>query len=210
MDSRFKLVAFDMDGTLIEDKSSWLKIHEYFNTVSKAKKYLKLYQQGKITYEEFMERDIGAWPKPLHISKILQILSNCKIRPEAEFVIQKIHEKGLKTAVISAGIEHLVSKIANELGINYYFANKLCVDEQGYLTGKGIMVVEPMRKDDILRALVNKLGLNLSQCIAIGDSPLDSSFLKSVGLGLYLGDKKEARLIGVKPIHNLLEILNYI
>ncbi|MDW8044931.1 MAG: HAD-IB family phosphatase [Nitrososphaerota archaeon] len=210
MPSRFKLVAFDLDGTLIEDKSSWLKVHKYFNTTSKAEEYLRLYCQGKITYEEFMKKDIEAWPKPLHISKIIQILSTCKVRPEAKSVIQEIRNRGLEVAIISAGIEHLAKRVANELGIHHFFANKLCVDENGYLTGEGVMEVEPARKDKALRVLAERLGLSLSQCIAVGDSPLDSSFLKAAGLGLYLGSEKEARSIGVKSISNLSEILNYI
>ncbi|MCP8305400.1 MAG: HAD-IB family phosphatase, partial [archaeon] len=169
-----------------------------------------LYHQGMIDYAEFMRRDISAWPKPLHISKISEILSNCNLRDEVEEVLESIHSKGIETAIISAGISLLADSIARRLGIHHVYVNELCVDEKGFLTGDGIMRVDLMSKHLVLAELVESLGLSLSECVAVDDSVYNAKFLQKAGLGFYLGDEDIASKLGVKVIKSLREILDYI
>jgi len=207
---RYKLIAFDLDGTLLVEKSSWDAIHEYFGTTSIARQTYELYCKGIIDYKEFMGRDIKAWPKPLHISKISEILSNLNLRGEAEEVVEIIHRKGIETAIISAGISLLANSVAKKLGIKYVYANELCTDENGFLTGEGIMRVDLMFKHLALIELVESLGLSLSECITVDDSINDAKFLQIAGLGFYLGREDIAPKLGIKTIRNLREILDYL
>ncbi|MCP8310006.1 MAG: HAD-IB family phosphatase [Candidatus Methylarchaceae archaeon HK01B] len=207
---KYKLITFDLDGTLLVQKSSWGTLHEYFGTTSIARQTFELYHQGIIDYAEFMRRDISSWPKPLHISKISEILSNCSLRDEAEEVFESIHSKGIETAIISAGISLLADSIAKRLGIQHVYVNELCVDEKGFLTGDGIMRVDLMSKHLVLEDLAESLGLKLSECIAVDDSVYNANFLQKAGLGFYFGDKDIASKLGVKAIKSLREILDYI
>ena len=206
---KYKLIAFDLDGTLLAQKSSWDAIHEYFGTTLIARQTYDLYRKGIIDYKEFMKRDIAAWPKPLHISKISEILSNFNLREEAKEVLDAIHRKGIETVIISAGISLLANSVAKELGINYVYANELCIDENGFLTGNGIMKVDLMSKHLALLDLVESLGLSLSECITVDDSINDAKFLQIAGLGLYLGSEDTASNLGIRIIKSLREILDY-
>ncbi|MCP8307413.1 MAG: HAD-IB family phosphatase [archaeon] len=208
--AKYKLIAFDLDGTLLVQKSSWNAIHEYFGTTSIARQTYDLYCKGIIDYKEFMKRDIAAWPKPLHISKISEILSKIDLREEAKEVIDAIHRKGIESAIISAGISLLANSVAKELGIKYVYANELCTDENGFLTGDGIMKVDLMFKHLALLDLVESLGLSLSECITVDDSINNSNFLQIAGLGFYLGRKNIASKLGVKTIRSLRDILYYL
>jgi len=207
---KYKLIAFDLDGTLLVQKSSWNTIHDYFGTKSIARQTYDLYCKGIIDYKEFMKRDIAAWPKPLHISKISEILSNLDLREEAKEVIDAIHRKEIETAIISAGISLLANSVAKELGIKYVYANELCIDENGFLTGDGIMKVDLMFKHLALLDLVESLCLSLRECITVDDSINDVKFLQIAGLGFYLGSKNIASNLGLKTIKSLREILNYL
>ncbi len=207
---KYKLVSFDLDGTLLVQKSSWNTIHEYFGTASVARQTYELYRKGIIDYKEFMKRDIAAWPKPLHISKISEILSSLNLREEAKEVIDAIHRKEMETAIISAGISLLANSVAKELGIKYVYANELCVDRNGFLTGDGMMKVDLMFKHLAFLELVRSLGLSLSECITVDDSINDVDFLQIAGLGLYLGSEKTAIKLGIKTIKSLKDILDYL
>ncbi|MEM3437026.1 MAG: HAD-IB family phosphatase [Nitrososphaerales archaeon] len=209
MTKKYKLVAFDLDGTLLVQKSSWNAIHEYFGTQSIAKKTFDLYCKGIIDYKEFMRRDIATWPKPLHISKISEILSNLNLREEAKEVVEIIHKKGIETAIVSAGISLLANSVAKKLGIKYVYANELCTDEKGFLTGEGIMRVDLMFKHLALMELVESLDLSLSDCITVDDSINNTKFLQIAGLGLYLSDENIPLNLGIKTIKSLRDILNY-
>ncbi|MEM3383040.1 MAG: HAD-IB family phosphatase [Nitrososphaerales archaeon] len=210
MTKDYKLVAFDLDGTLIVQKSSWNAIHEYFGTQSIAKKTFDMYCRGLIDYKEFMRRDIETWPKPLHISKISEILSNLNLREEAKEVVETIHKKGIETAIISAGISLLANSVAKKLGIKHVYANELCTDEEGFLTGEGIVRVDLMFKHLALIELVESLGLSLSDCITVDDSINNVKFLQIAGLGLYFSNENITSNLGVKTIKSLREILNYL
>jgi phosphoserine phosphatase len=206
---KYKLVAFDLDGTLLAEKSSWNAIHEYFGTQSIARKTFGLYCKGIIDYKEFMRRDIATWPKPLHISKISEILSNLNLREEAKEVVDAIHRRGIETAIVSAGISLLANSVAKKLNIKYVYANELCTDENGILTGDGIMRVDLMFKHLALIELVESLGLSLSECITVDDSINNAKFLQIAGLGLHLNNENITSNLGIKTIKSLKEILNY-
>ena len=50
--SQIKLVIFDMDGTIIEPRSSWAMIHEHFGTDNTE--MLQLYIDHIISVKEFV------------------------------------------------------------------------------------------------------------------------------------------------------------
>ncbi|MCP8323831.1 MAG: HAD-IB family phosphatase, partial [Candidatus Methylarchaceae archaeon HK02M2] len=163
-----------------------------------------------IDYTEFMRRDISTWPKPLHMSKISELLSKYNLRDGAEEVVESIHSRGIGTAIISAGINLLGYSIAKRLGIQHVYINELCIDENGFLTGQGIMKVDLMSKHLVLVELSESLGLSLSECIAVDDSIYNIKFLQTAGLGLYLCDGDISIKSGITTIKSLREILNYI
>lgn len=208
--NKYKLIAFDLDGTLLTGKSSWGAVHDYFGTAPIARKNYDIYCNGIIDYKEFMRRDIAAWPKPLHISKISKVLSSLDLRFEAKEVIDAIHKRGITTVIISAGISLLADFVAKELKIEKVYANELCTDEKGFLTGEGGMKVDLMFKHLALLEVAESLGLDLSECVAIDDSINDIKFLQMVGLGLYFGSEDIASSLKVRSIKSLRDLLNYL
>ena len=59
MISQIKLVVFDMDGTLLEPRSSWAIIHDHFGTDNSE--MLQQYIDHKISDKEFVKADIELW-----------------------------------------------------------------------------------------------------------------------------------------------------
>ena len=60
---KYKVVAFDLDGTLVKKRNSWITLHEYFGTVEGAKNNFKAFENSEIDYLEFIRRDVSLWPK---------------------------------------------------------------------------------------------------------------------------------------------------
>jgi phosphoserine phosphatase len=203
---------FDMDGVLTEEVSGWKAIHRYFGVDNTQ--ILNDYWNGKIDYEEFMRRDIGLWPSKIRISQIEKILSKVKLVPGVRETIKNLRSKGYqKIGVVSAGLDILANKIGHELSLDYIIANGLKVDKQGFLTGEGICRVELLKKDKVLIDLAEKIGVPLSEFIAIGDSKYDISMLKIVGFAIAFNPKDEE----IKKVadvivegNDLRKILNYL
>lgn len=206
MDGRYKklrLVAFDLDGTLTVETSSWQSIHRFFGTEVYGAEGLRDYELGRISYEEFMRRDIAHWPKGLHISTIEEILSSFSLRPEAENTIRQLRQRGMRVVVITSGLAPLARNVCQRLQIEDYVANDLETDAAGRLTGQGIPVVEPLKKDRVLHEFLRRLDLRSEQALAVGDTKFDRSLLKAAGIGVAF--KEDGR-----PDPELLEVATYI
>ncbi|MGC8816994.1 MAG: HAD-IB family phosphatase [Candidatus Hadarchaeum sp.] len=188
---RYKLVAFDMDGTLILEESCWGMIHQRFGTRTDALRNLMAYESGQIDYKEFMRRDIALWRPVPTIEDIKKILSNYTLAPNVKMVVEEIIRRGFQTAIITGGLDVLASNVARELGIPHVIANGLEVDESGYLAGEGILRVEPRQKDRNLVRLAEDLGVSLEECVAVGDGKYDVNFLKKAGLAVAVGNNPE-------------------
>ncbi len=210
---KYKIIFFDMDGTLIKCKSSWELIHKKFGTTEEAKKALEDYRQGRISYKEFMIRDISSWMRKkerIHIKEIEEILSNFELVDGAKEVARELKRMGLKIVIITAGIDILAEKVGIEVYADKVFSNKLKIDGEGYLVGEGIEVVEPRRKDKIIETVSKEENVPLNETVAVGDTVYDLNMLKKAGLGLYFGDKNEIVDTRIRKIHSLYEIIDYV
>ena len=53
------LIVFDMDGVLVEERSSWRRIHNHLGTDNEDSFFA--YMRGDINDLEFMAKDIKRW-----------------------------------------------------------------------------------------------------------------------------------------------------
>lgn len=204
----FKIIAFDVDGTLVRENSTWVTLHNHFQTNNLAKRNLTSYNIGAIDYPTFMRLDIALWPKHIHVDTIKKILYDYTLVPKADPVIKKLKKEGYEIALISAGIDILVRDVAKKLEINNFVANGLEFDKEGYITGEGIFHVDLNSKHVALKDLLDELGFSIEECIAVGDSSYDKTFLESTGLGITVGEDSPLKNTANHAIANLEDILD--
>ena len=202
------LAGFDMDGTLLEQDSSWVAIHKHFGTTKFGTESLDLYTKGKIDYEEFMRRDIKAWGKGADLETIDRVLSGYRLRPEARPVVAALKEKGIESAIITSGIDILAEKVAGDLGIKTWVANGLRFDQSGKVLPDGNSRVDPTRKDIAYLKLLGRLGIPSSKTIAVGDTVYDLAFLRSAAKGFMLAHTTRVEDPRIIHIESLTEILD--
>lgn len=207
MTTPFKVIAFDVDGTLVSEKSSWITLHKYFKSDVQAKKHLASYNAGDIDYPTFMRWDIGLWPKPLHVDQIKSVLHTYTLAPDANPVIDELKKK-YEVVLISAGIDFLVEDVARKLGIKHSIANGIEINKKGLVTGDGIFNVDLSHKEIAMKSLLSGLNCTPKDCIAVGDSVYDESFLNSAGLSIAKGSKSSLKEKANYAVENLEDILS--
>jgi phosphoserine phosphatase len=184
-----RVVAFDMDGTLISE-SSWELLHAYFHADrEKVRHNRNAYLEKHINYETWMEWDIQLWNSP-SLAEIYGGLSAFTLEPHAGMVVAALKEKDVIPCIISSGISILAHMVSARLGIDQSLvhANELIMVE-GQL--RGIMKVEPYSKDVVITDLSRRLAIPLCEFAAVGDAAPDASLFKKVGLKLAYNPKDD-------------------
>ncbi len=180
-----ELVAFDMDGVLVDTLSSWKYIHDYFKTDNERS--VKEYIEGKIDDMEFIRRDASLWVennKPVKEERILEILKDTKIMNGAEDLIGRLKENNIKTAIVSAGLTVLANKVGKKLGIKNIYSNGIKTDKDGFITCEGLIGVKLMYKDETIKRISKEENIALENIAAVGNSCFDIPMFEVSGLGI--------------------------
>lgn len=180
-----RLVVFDMDGVLADAESSWVFVHRRFGVNNDHS--LEAYLRGEIDDLEFIRRDIRLWMEKdpdLTVTKIQNILLDVPLMHGARETVKALRDRGIKTAIVSAGIDLLADRIADELGVDVDIANGLITDNRGRLSGEGILRVKLMDKGDSVFEVAARLDVPQEQVVSVGNSRYDVTMFDKSGMGI--------------------------
>jgi phosphoserine phosphatase len=179
-----RLVCFDMDGVLIDVGSSWVMVHKAFGT--RNEESLARFMRGEIDDMEFIRLDVALWTRErkVHSDEIRDILKDAPLMSGAYECVRELHRCGVRTAIVSGGIDLAAHAVANKLGIDVVYANGLLADEDGFLTGEGV-VRTPLRDKGVAVRLIQKeLGVPPEATASVGNSFPDIGMFAASGLGI--------------------------
>lgn len=182
-----RLVAFDMDSTLIQSEvivefAREMGVHQEVQEVTEAA------MRGEIDFTESLEKRCQLL-KGFKSSEIDKVYSRIQITPGAEELIRLIKKLGYKVALLSGGFTCIAERLKQRLGLDYCFANELEF-KNGALTGNILgPVVDARRKAELLEVIAQQEGISRDQVIAIGDGANDLEMLERAGLGIAFNAK---------------------
>ena len=177
-----RLVAFDMDSTLIEAEV----IDELAIRAGVGEQVAEITERamrGELDFSESFRARVGLL-QGLDESVLEEIAGELKITEGAEHLISTLRALGYKTAILSGGFTYFAHYLQQRLGMDYVHANELDIRD-GKVTGKvSGTIVDGERKAFLLRQLAEAEGIDLQQVIAVGDGANDLPMLSTAGLGI--------------------------
>jgi len=180
---RYKLVVFDLDGTLTAERSIWEYIHVKLGKWhGYADEYQKQFLRGKISYKEFCERDAQVW-KGMKVDQLRDIVRSVPFNPGADELTSALKRLGLKLTLVSSGLNVLSDWVEEKYGFHYGVSNRL-LHEDGVLTGEVEIKVHYDRKAEWVRNIMDIFGVRSQEVIAIGDSVGDMEMLEMAGFSI--------------------------
>jgi phosphoserine phosphatase len=207
-----RFVAFDMDGTLVDVASSWAAVHDHFGEHNAEG--LRLFNENQIDDLEFIRSDIRIWWRhapDLTIEDLEGILGGVPLMPGAHALLDGLHARGVRTAIVSGGIDLLAHRIARELGIDLVLANGFRVTADGRLTGEGIVRVPIHGKEAVLAMLQEQLGFAPAETAGVGNSEIDVGLFRRSGFGVaFLPADDTVRRAASRVVeeHDLVRVLD--
>jgi phosphoserine phosphatase len=180
---KYRLIIFDIDGTITEHISSWRYIHEKLGLWDVlARKYQQQFLAGKIGYRKFCELDAAHW-KGMKVSELRRIFLDVGYAKNAVKAIRKLKAGGFKLAAVSTGLQFMTERVKKELKFDHVTCNRLRV-YKGILTGGVKINISHGAKDATVREILKKTGVKASETIAVGDSEGDIPMMRMAGYSI--------------------------
>ncbi|MES2280913.1 MAG: phosphoserine phosphatase SerB [Pseudomonadota bacterium] len=214
--SDFKLIAFDMDSTLINIECID-EIADAAGLKAEVAAITEATMRGEITdFKESLRRRV-ALLKGVSVASMNEVYQHrLKLNPGAAELVNACKQAGMKVLLVSGGFTFFADRVQAELGIDYIRANVLEV-ENGLLTGKTVDqpwgdICDGHEKRKMLIETCAQLGINPLQAIAVGDGANDLAMMGVAGLSVAYHAKPKVReqamvAINEGGLDRLLELL---
>jgi phosphoserine phosphatase len=209
--SEFKLVAMDMDSTLITIECID-EIADMQGLKPQVAEITEAAMRGEIEFQESLIRRVGLL-KGLEASALQRVYDQrLQLSLGAENMLKHVQQAGLKTLLVSGGFTFFTDRMQSRLNLDYTHANVLeIVDDK--LTGKVIgTIVDADEKKRTVEKVCAELGINPQQTIVMGDGANDLKMMGIAGLSVAFRAKPVVRaqasvalnFVGLDGILNIL------
>jgi len=179
---RLRLAVFDLDGTLKEAFSPWAYLHEALGVAEQAATYRARFRAGEIDYPEWARLDAALW-EGTELVRVEALFRDSPYRPGVQTLFDWLLLHGVRTAIVSTGLDVHARQVAAELGIWSTVTNELVVQD-GRLTGEAIVHVAEGAKGPVMARLRAEVGARIEECLAVGDGLADVSLFAQAGLSV--------------------------
>jgi phosphoserine phosphatase len=216
----FKLIAFDMDSTLINIEC----VDEIADVVGKKDEVAAITEaamRGEITdYKDSLRRRVRLL-RGVTMADLEQVyVERLQLNPGAKELVAACQAAGLKTLLVSGGFTFFTDRVRDTLRIDYTRSNVLEIESGpncGQLTGRMVDqdwgdICDGAEKRKMLLETCAQLGIHPRQAIAMGDGANDLPMMGEAGLSVAFHAKPKVREQAMVQINSggldrLLEVL---
>lgn len=193
----FKLVAFDMDSTLINIEC----IDEIAAAVGRKTEVAAITEaamRGEIAdYKDSLRRRL-ALLRGVPVQALEAVYTErLQLNPGVENFVAACKSAGLKTLLVSGGFTFFSQRVQRRLQLDFSRANALEVLE-GKLTGNLLPqpwgeIVDGAEKRRTLLELSSLMGIDAAQTMAVGDGANDLPMMRAAGMSIAFHAKPAVR-----------------
>jgi phosphoserine phosphatase len=193
----FKLIAFDMDSTLINIEC----IDEVADAAGRKAEVAAITEaamRGEIAdYKDSLRRRV-ALLRGVPAAALTQVYEErLRLNPGAHTLVNACQQAGLKTLLVSGGFTFFTDRVRDILRIDFTRSNVFEI-ENSQLTGRMVDqawgdICDGEEKRRMVLATCDALGISAQQAIAMGDGANDLPMMSVAGLSVAYHAKPKVR-----------------
>ena len=193
----FKLIAFDMDSTLINIEC----IDEIADAAGRKAEVAAITEaamRGEITdFKDSLRRRV-ALLKGVPEAALYEVFEQrLRLNPGAKTLVDTCKAHGMKVLLVSGGFTFFADRVCEMLNIDYARSNVLAIDN-GHLTGDVVTqdwgdICDGAEKRKMLLHICTQMGISPKQAIAMGDGANDLLMMGEAGLSVAYHAKPKVR-----------------
>jgi phosphoserine phosphatase len=212
----FKLIAFDMDSTLINIEC----VDEIADAAGRKAEVAAITEaamRGEIADYKQSLRQRVALLEGVPVSALESVYAQrLQLNPGAEALVQACQRAGLKTLLVSGGFTFFTDRIRDRLQLDFTRSNLLGMAD-GQLTGRLVDqlwgdICDGAEKRRMLLQTCARIGCQPQQAIAVGDGANDLPMMAAAGLSVAYHAKpavREQAMVSIESggLDRLLEVV---
>lgn len=190
--SDFKLLAMDMDSTLITIECID-EIADMQGLKPQVAEITEAAMRGEIEFRESLTRRV-ALLKGLDAGALQRVYDErLQLSPGAEKLLAAAKAAGMKTLLVSGGFTFFTDRMKARLGLDFTHSNVLEIAD-GRLTGRIVGdIVDADEKKRMVEACCTQLNVSPEQAVVMGDGANDLKMLQIAGMSVAFRAKPVVR-----------------
>jgi len=190
--SDFKLVAMDMDSTLITIECID-EIADMQGLKPQVAEITEAAMHGEIEFKESLTRRV-ALLKGLDASALQRVYDErLALSLGAQKMLTGLQAAGMKTLLVSGGFTFFTDRMKQRLDLDYTHSNQLEIID-GKLTGRVIGgIVDGEEKKATVERICKEIGISTKEAIVMGDGANDLQMMRIAGLSVAFRAKPVVR-----------------
>lgn len=206
----YKIVSFDMDGTLIPNTTSTLHYAGLLGVRREVEVLEGDFVNGLLDSTGFMQK-ISQIMKGLSLSFIKENLATLPVINGIEETVKKLKENGVITVIVTTSAKVYAEALKEKYGFDIVYGTEFIIDDNGYLK-EGVKVCSSADKIRFIRELAKNNHIGMNQVAAIGDSISDIPLFSQVGetIAINYNEKMKGKANYYLKTTNITDILNIV
>ncbi len=177
-----KLLLADMDGTIIENETL-NDIARFLGKGDQVKKITDLGKKGRLDFSTSLANRVGLL-KGLKINSLEEAKKNVTFIKGASSIFSSLSKNNIKTVLVTGGFKPISTFVKDKLKIDDEISNTFGIEGDRFNGKVYGSVVDASYKEIILKRYKEKIKLDSSEVVAIGDAANDLNMLLSAGLAI--------------------------
>jgi phosphoserine phosphatase len=213
----YRLIAFDMDSTLINIEC----VDEIAAAAGRKAEVAAITEaamRGEIKdYKESLRRRV-AMLRGVSVEALERVYAqHLELNPGVQTFVAACQAAGLKTLLVSGGFTFFSERVRRRLKLDFARSNVLAFDDLGCLTGQLVDrpwgdIVDGAEKRRVLLEVCELMGIDPAQAIAVGDGANDLPMMSAAGVSIAYHAKpavREQAMISIESggMERALEVL---